>query len=124
MAGRPPYRYQRVMVRSVPTDALVSIGASRYSVPVRYVGETVTVQENVTHYEIFHESTLIFRHEKAPRHSVVMVPEHYAGLLKARKSLPAASPPPQWDPVYLRLGEVAVRDLSVYEALSEQAGQS
>lgn len=123
LAGHPPYRYEQMMVRSVPTDALVSLGASRYSVPVRYVGETVTVHQSATHYEIFHESTLIFRHEKAPPHSVVMVPEHYAGLLRAARSLPSATPP-QWDPVYLHLGEVAVRDLSVYEALSEQAGES
>ena len=123
LGSRPPYRYERMMVRSVPTDALVSLGASRYSVPVRYVGETVTVHESSSHYEIFHGDALIFRHEKAPRHSVVMVPEHYAGLLRAARSLPPATPP-QWDPVYLRLGEVAVRDLSVYEALSEQAGES
>lgn len=122
LGSRPPYRYERVMVRSVPSDALVSVGASRYSVPVHYVGETVTVHESATHYEIFHGETLVFRHQKAPPHSVVMVPEHYAGLLRAARSLSSPTPP-RWDPAYLRLGEVAVRDLSIYEALSEQGGE-
>jgi hypothetical protein len=122
LGGRPPYRYERVMIRQVPCDALISIGASRYSVPVRYVGETVTVVESAAHYEIFHGERLLFRHSKAPRHSVVIVPEHYAGLLRARPAT-APSAPPRWDPAYLRLGEVAVRDLSVYEALSERRAE-
>jgi hypothetical protein len=42
-ANRLPYRYEQVRVRKVPTDALVSIAAARYSVPVKYVGQTVTV---------------------------------------------------------------------------------
>jgi transposase len=119
---RPPYRYERVMIRQVPSDALVSIESSRYSVPVNYVGETVTVHQSANHYEIFHRDTLVFRHQKAPRHSVVMVPEHYAGLLRA-KSVVGSPKPPRWDPAYLRLGEVAVRDLSVYESLSGQGGE-
>jgi len=121
VGSRPPYRYEQLRVRKVPSDALVSIAASRYSVPVRYVGETVTVIESATHYEIFHDGTLIARHEKAQRYSVVMEPEHYRGLIRARSlsSLPA---PPQYDPAYLRLGEVAVRDLSVYEAIITEGG--
>lgn len=119
--SRPPYRYERVRIRQVPCDVLVSIAASRYSVPVRYVGETVTVHESATHYEIFHDGTLIARHEKAQRHSVVMEPEHYRGLIRAGK-LPCPAAPPQYDPAYLRLGEVAVRDLSVYEAIIGQGG--
>lgn len=122
LGNRPRYRYERVRVRSVPSDALVSIGAARYSVPVRYVGETVTVVESIGHYEIFHDQTLVFRHDKAPRHSVIMVPEHYAGLLRAQRSL-ASPTPPRWDPTYLRLGEVAVRDLSHYEALAQKGGE-
>ncbi len=70
------------MVRKVPPDPLVSIAAARYSVPVRYVGATVMVHETATHYEIFHYNTLIARHQTADRHSVVMIPEHYAGLLR------------------------------------------
>lgn len=108
------------MVRKVPPDPLVSIAAARYSVPVRSVGATVMVHETATHYEIFHDNTLIARPQRAERHSVVMIPEHYAGLLRPARTLSAA--PPRWDPAYLRLGEVAVHDLAVYEALIQQGG--
>ena len=36
----------------LPADALVAIAAGRYSVPVRYVGQTVDVRETATHYVI------------------------------------------------------------------------
>jgi Mu transposase-like protein len=76
--GRP-YRYERVQQRRVANDALVSVGAARYSVPVAYVGQTVSVHEGIGHYEFFHHDQLIARHQKADRHSVVMEPAHYAG---------------------------------------------
>lgn len=115
---RPPYHYERVRRRQVPADALVSIAAGRYSVPVRYVGETVRVHETSTHYELFHGAERIAAHEKAGRFAVVMAPGHYAGLLRVDpRGAPAA--PPQWDPAYHALGEVAVRDLAAYAALAE-----
>jgi hypothetical protein len=61
-------------------DALVTIGAARYSVPVEYVGKTVSIQESATHYEILHGARVIARHQKAARHRVVMESAHYAGL--------------------------------------------
>ena len=60
----------------------MTVGAARYSVPVAYVGQTVSVHEGVGHYEFFHQDRLIARHQKAARHSVVMEPAHYAGLLR------------------------------------------
>ncbi|MFQ5793234.1 MAG: IS21 family transposase, partial [Acidobacteriota bacterium] len=121
LGERPPYRYERVRVRKVPSDALVSIAAARYSVPIRYVGTTVTVHETASHYEIFHDQECIARHEKANRHAVVMDPAHYTGLLRPGRSAPPATPP-RWDPAYHQLGEVAVRDLALYAALVEQGG--
>ena len=53
LGARAPYRYEREQVRRVPADALVAIGAARYSVPVQYVGRTVTVQETATHYALY-----------------------------------------------------------------------
>ena len=73
---RPPYRYERVQTRRVANDALVAVGAARYSVPVAYVGQTVSVHEGVGHYEFFHHDQLIARHPKADRYSVVMEPAH------------------------------------------------
>jgi transposase len=121
LGSRPPYHYQRVQTRIVPPDALVAIAASRYSVPVRYVGHTVTVQETAAHYELFAGSDCIARHAKAGRHAVVMDPAHYAGLL--RPSVPPTPPaPPRWDPAYHQLGQVTVRDLRLYAAIAEAGG--
>jgi transposase len=121
LASRPPYRYQRVQMRQVANDALVALGAARYSVPVEYVGQTVSVQESATHFEIFHQDRLIARHAKAARHSVVMEPAHYAGLLRAGRSL-SPTAPPRFDPYFEGFGEVMVRDLKLYEAISQSEG--
>ena len=37
LGSRPPYRYERVQLRRVASDALVAVEAARYSVPVEYV---------------------------------------------------------------------------------------
>lgn len=105
----------------MPTDALVAIGTARYSVPVQYVGTTVTVQESTTHYAVFAGTVCIARHAKAPRHAVVMDRTHYHGLLRPGGASPAAGPP-QWDPAYQPMGEVVVRDLAHYAAVVEDGG--
>jgi transposase len=121
LGQRPPYHYERVRLRRVPADALVAIAAARYSVPVEYVGTTVSVHETSTQYEIFSGSTCIARHAKQPRHGVVMEPGHYRGLLRP-PSVTSLPRPPQWDPRYGALGEVMVRDLGLYAALAESGG--
>lgn len=121
LGARAPYRDERAHVRRVPADALVSIGAARYSVPVQYVGTTVTVQETMTHYAVFAGTVCIARHAKAPRHAVVMDQMHYHGLRHPGGAPPAAGPP-QWDPAYQPLSEVMVRDLACYAAVAEEGG--
>src|SRR5438034_6088686 len=121
LGQRPAYRYARVQTRIVPPDALVAIAASRYSVPVRYVGRTVSIQETATDYEIFDGADCIARHAKAGRYAVMMDRAHYAGLL--RPGAPGTPPaPPQWDPTYRHLGNVLVRDLATYVAVAEAGG--
>jgi transposase len=122
LGARPPYRYERVQMRRVANDALVTVGAARYSVPVEYVGQTVSVQESAAHYEIFHHERLIARHPRAERHSVVMEPGHYAGLLRVAAGAELAPPPPHYDPYFAGFGEVMVRDLKLYEAVSRSEG--
>lgn len=121
LGARTPYRYEREQIRRVPADALVAIGAARYSVPVQYVGTTVTVQETATHYEIFQGPACLARHAKAARHTVVMEQAHYQGLLRPGGAAPPIGPP-QWDPVYQPVGEVMVRDLACYAAVAENGG--
>ena len=115
LASHPPYHYDAPRRRIVAADALVAIAAGRYSVPVRYVGQTVDVRETATHYVIVAGDACIAKHAKAGRHAVVMDPAHYQGLLR-----PGATPrmdAPRWDPAYHALGAVEVRDLAIYDAL-------
>ena len=121
LGSRAPYRYEHVRQRRVPADALVAIAAGRYSVPVQYVGTTVTVQETPTHYEIFSGAIRIAQHEKRPRFAVVMEPAHYAGLLRPGRPV-ALSTPPRWDPAYRGFGDVEVRDLAAYAELVDAVG--
>lgn len=123
IGSRAPYRFERVRHRIVPPDALVSIAASRYSVPARYVGETVRVHETASHYEIYHrEAAPIARHAKAGRHAVVMERQHYQGLLRPG-ARPGEPRPPRFDPAFLALGgEVVVRNLDTYALAAGQGG--
>jgi len=121
LGNRPPYRYERVRQRRVANDALVTIGAARYSAPVAYVGQTISVHEGAGHYEFFHHDQLIARHQKAARHSVVMEPAHYAGLLRTGGK-PAPGAPPRFDPHFGGFGEVMARDLTLYELVSQGEG--
>ena len=93
---QPPYHYDTIRRRIVAADALVSIAAGRYSVPVRYVGQTVDVRETATHYVIVAGDSCIAQHAKAGRHAVVMEPAHYRGLLRAGAAPPSEAP--QWGP--------------------------
>ncbi len=118
---RRVYARERVTHRTVATDCLVAIGGSRYSVPARYVGESVVVRELLGSYEILHEGTVIARHRAVGRHQVVLEPAHYAGLLRPRGSGARAVGPPRYDPSYPASADVVVRDLGIYAALAEEA---
>jgi len=115
--GRPPYALAHVRKRVVAQDALVSIGGSRYSVPAHLAGTTVTVREHATDFTIWQRDTLVATHARRGRQQVVMVPSHYAGLLRVDQT-PLVAMPPQYDPRYVTSGEVAVRDLRIYECFA------
>ncbi|HET7737066.1 MAG TPA: IS21 family transposase, partial [Tepidiformaceae bacterium] len=119
LGTRPLYARERVTHRVVATDALVAIGGSRYSVPVEYVGATVTIRELLGSYEILHAGRVVARHGRQGRHQVVMERSHYAGLLRPRGLLVSPDGPPQHDPRYPASADVATRDLAVYAALAE-----
>lgn len=112
--GRPPYAFAHVRERVVANDALVSIDGSRYSVPAHLAGTTVTVREHATDFTIWQRDTLVATHARQGRQQVVMVPAHYAGLLRVDRT-PLAAMPPQYDPRYVTSGDVAVRDLRIYD---------
>ena len=52
-----------------------------------------------------------------------MEPAHYAGLLWAVPRQPGRTPP-LFDPYFGGLGEVMVRDLALYEAISQSEGDA
>ena len=112
--GRPPYAFAHVRERVVANDALVSIAGSRYSVPAHLAGTIVTVREHATDFTIWQRDTLVATHARQGRQQVVMVPAHYAGLLRVDRT-PLAATPPQYDPRYVTSGDVMVRDLTIYE---------
>ncbi len=118
--GRPPYAFTHVRERVVATDALVSIDGSRYSVPAHLAGTTVTVREHAADFTIWQRETLVATHARHGRQQVVMVPAHYAGLLRVDRT-PLAAAPPQHDPRYVGSGDVAIRDLGVYERFAASA---
>jgi hypothetical protein len=113
--GRPPHVWQYVRERVVAADALVSIDGARYSVPAHLVGTTVTVCEHAADFTIWAGDTQVATHPRQPRHTLRMEPAHYAGLLRVDRS-PLVRPP-QHDPRYADGGEVARRDLTVYDDL-------
>ena len=116
--GRPPYAFAHVRARLVANDALVSIDGSRYSVPALLAGATVTVREHASDFTIWHGDTLVATHARQGRQQVVMVPAHYAGLLRVDRT-PLAAQPPRHDPRYVTHGVVATRDLAVYERYAD-----
>lgn len=120
LGARRVYAREKVRHRLVAPDCLVAIGGSRYSVPARYVGESVVVRELLGSYEILHQGTVIARHRSEGRHQVIMEPAHYAGLLRPRGG-PPATQPPRFDPGYPASGDVARRDLEIYAAIAEEA---
>jgi len=122
IVGRSPYHREHVRHRIVPPDALVAIDGSRYSVPVRYVGATVTIRELAGAYEIRVGDVVLARHPRLGRRRVAMDPAHYAGLLRPPGLLPPPAPP-RFDPGYPADGDVTVRDLAVYAAIVDGAGE-
>lgn len=122
--GRPPYVVQASLLRTVARDCLVTVETNRYSVPAAYVGQTVEVQWGAdATVQIYCQGTLIATHARASgQHQLCVEPAHYAALQR-RPSPPAMACPRDG----LRLAswtgpfpEVAVRALTVYDALGGQ----
>lgn len=110
------YRHER----KVSSDCLISYDAHRYSVPYRYVGYTVEIQDqNNGLIRIYFGEDLIAEHVKAiGRHQVVTNKKHFEGIRTTGASK-AATPMPLMVPK--TIPEVVTRDLSVYDAFSEEA---
>jgi transposase len=104
---RPSYILQTSTLRKVPSDCLVSFNSNRYSVPWRYAGKTVDVQNSPeATVRIYHEGNLIAAHDLIKgKYQVSLNKEHYRNIL-VRK--------PELQPVH----EVQIRPLAVYELIA------
>ena len=121
-AGRPAYAWAHVRERLVATDALVSIDGARYSVPAALVGATatVTVREHASDFTIWHAGAVVATHGATRVPPGGHAARALCGLLRVDRT-PLAQQPPQYDPRYPVSGDVAVRDLTVYERFAESA---
>ncbi len=101
------------------SDCVVSYNAHRYSVPHRYVGHTVEVEDqNNGLIRIYAGEDILAEHVKAlGRHQVIADKTHFEGIRTAG-STKAATPMPLLVPK--TIPEVVARDLSVYDAFSEE----
>jgi transposase len=123
VSGRAPYRIEQVILRRVPTDALVMYRTNRYSVPWGYVGQEVVLRECGERLRFYSNGVEIADHPLlGSRYQTHAVPAHYEGI----QSLPRRADPPEgqasvslWQE---QAEEVEVRDLALYEALVAEGG--
>jgi transposase len=90
-------RHQRLR-RRVASDALVDVDTVRYSVPHRFVRESVEVAVTETEVRIFRGAELVARHRRSTTpHDRVVDLSHYEGLWRVPREVEApptsASPP-------------------------------
>jgi transposase len=97
LAGRPPFRQVRELVRRVQADCAVQIDANSYSVPWRLIGESVHVTVAEGRVRIQHAGTEVAVHaETAGRRQRVVDPRHFHGVAGAappRRTSPSANAP-------------------------------
>jgi len=95
LAGRPPFRQLREVVRRVHTDCAIELDSNAYSVPWRLIGETVRVELAGGRVIIRHDGREVAVHpELAGRRQRVVDPAHYAGLTQPRPVAPVETPAP------------------------------
>jgi transposase len=94
VAGRPPFRQVRDLVRRVQSDCTIELDTNSYSVPWRLIGETVQVVVAGGRISIRHAGREIAAHaETSGRRQRVNEPSHFAGVVGApRPTMPIAAP--------------------------------
>lgn len=111
-----PFESVERFTRKVPFDALVSYDTNRYSVPFRYVGQAVQIQDDKNGVlRFFVGGNIIAEHLKSSgRYQVVMNKKHFEGIRKtSHNKVPQPMPRLVSNPV----PEVLQRPLSVYEQI-------
>lgn len=110
LAGRPPFRQIRELVRKVQADCAVELDTNAYSVPWRLIGESVQVSVSAGRVRIHHAGRLVAEHaEVVGRRQRVVEPSHLVGIIGFSRA--AAMPDDPASPDLLRA-------LSEYEAVA------
>lgn len=80
------YEYFELLSRKVATDCLISVEGSRYSVPWKYAGSTVSVKNYPDHFAVFSATEKISEHQKTrEKNQMIIIREHYEGLRQRRE---------------------------------------
>lgn len=75
------YFSTKPLVRKVPKDALISFQNSKYSVPPKYIGKTVSIKLEGNNLSIYYNENFVCSH-KISNKGFNYLPEHYKELLK------------------------------------------
>lgn len=121
LGGQRSFQQEARVSRIVAEDYLVSVATNRYSVPFRFIGQRVEVQQRGDTVHIFHRDQEIATHPVLPGpHQLRILPEHGPGAIarlpRQRRST-LSEPPPR----AAALPEVEIRDLAWYEAVCGSA---
>lgn len=120
LAGRPPFRACRTLVRRVKNDCVVEVDGNAYSVPWRLIGETVEVTVAAGRLRVRHGTREVAVHEVASgKRQRVINAAHLEGVAGAKGSSgprpsPAATDPP--GETHAPPAPALLRPLAEYEA--------
>jgi transposase len=116
-----PEPFDRVVQREVSRDALVSFEGHSYSVPFRFVDQTVEVRGCAATVEVWAEGRRVAEHPRRTRQRILIDPRHYEGA-----STPHVAAPTPLGRMGRRLQEIWAmpperRPIDQYAALAEVA---
>jgi transposase len=113
IAGIPPFRSTRELIRRVASDCMIEIDGNAYSVPWRLIGESVRVTATDSEVRVHHGAREVAVHPTlSGRHQRAIDPAHYAGVAGGA-GYTAARPADEPAPVASSL----LRPLREYETL-------
>jgi transposase len=93
LAGRPPFRQVRELVRRVQADCTIEVDANSYSVPWRLIGDSVRVVVTDGRVRVHHAGQEVAVHaETTGRRQRIVDPTHFHGVAGAVRPLTVGAP--------------------------------
>jgi transposase len=93
IAGRPPFRQVRELVRRVQADCCIEVDGNAYSVPWRLIGEGVVVEITAGRLRVLHAGREVAAHEeRGGRRQRALDPAHFEGVAGFRSPIVAPVP--------------------------------